>query len=124
MPPSVLIPSIVIGFVLVALSTWWAGWARAATVDASGARERFAIDHPEASVREVGVSADGRAALLWLDDGCGLVFAVGDKLATRKLRRPRVTTDAAGLWIESPDFATPRVHLAVDPTVWMERLGA
>lgn len=124
MPIAVLAPLVVVGVALVVGVCWALGWSEPATIDADTARQRFAVDHPEARIEDVAVGSDGASALLWLGTEGAVVFAVGDRCATRMLRRARVERASGGLLLRFPDLATPPVRVAVDDPVWRERLGA
>lgn len=124
MPIAVLAPMVVIGVALVVGACWALGWSEPVTLDAATARDRFLVDHPEARIDEVAVGSDGASALLWLGTEAAVVFAVGDRCATRLVRRARVEAAPGALTLHFPDLATPPVRVAVDDPVWRERLGA
>jgi len=72
-----------IGF-LVLLSWLLGAFRQARLTSADAARQRFAADFPALRVQEVVLDQNGTCALLALEGGlAGLVFAVGDKFATR-----------------------------------------
>jgi hypothetical protein len=124
MPLGLLVPAVLIGIALVAFAVWMTGGGAGAELDADRAKARFLQDFPEASVSDVAVSADRRSALLWLGSGCGVVFVVGDRFATRRVPLGRVRHEAEGFSIDFDDYATPRLRVAVDAPGWRERLGA
>jgi hypothetical protein len=115
---------VLVSVALIAVVSHALGWSTLASLTEDVARARFRVDFPEVEVAAVEVASDGRAALVWFGTGCGLVFVVGDRFATRKLRTFTVTTTASGLRLGFEDFGTEPIDVAVASPVWRERLGA
>lgn len=124
MPLELLLVSVVSGVTLVFLATWAVGWWRTAELDDERARRRFLLDHPGATVLEVAVASDRRSALLWLGSDCGVVFVVGDRLATRLCSAASVVRVGAGLRLDFAGFGSPSVQVRVEEEAWGERLNA
>lgn len=124
---AVLVPLILFGVALVPTLSWAFGWSALASLTPDLARQRFLLDHPEAEVHEVTVAADGLAALLWLGSETGIVFVVGDRFATRKLRGARIQCDSEGLVVRFREFGVQPLRITLAPpsrSVWQERLLA
>lgn len=80
--------------VLVGVSYLLGGW-RTATVTAEAAIARLRLDEPDFAPGEWMVGADGRCAAAVSGDRreIALVFAVGDKFASRRFRRGAVSIE-------------------------------
>jgi len=100
----VLVAMVVVGVSAIVLAVHMTGGSvRANIADAEAARLRFAVDHPDAGVERVVLTADRGTAFLAIEGGMlGLVEAVGDRFLTRMLgagdilsmvRRDEVTMD-------------------------------
>ncbi len=87
--------------VLVAVSYWLGAW-RSIAVTQAGATERLAFDEPDFRVRDWLIGVDGKVGAALSVDGAELamVFAVGDSLATRRLKREVVRASRKGASIE------------------------
>jgi hypothetical protein len=117
----------VVGVAAVIGLTWLVGWGRQARIASlEAASARFQADFPAAEVKGGAVGKDGRAALLELGEGFGLVTVLGDELVTRKLGDVTSATQTGeGLVITLPDPTLPRVRLALeadDSAKWLARL--
>lgn len=116
--------------VLVGVSFALGGW-RSAKVDETTARDRLAFDEPDFAVGEWLFSEDGKTAAAISADGeeVAYVFAVGDGVATRRMRKGAVPVEAAGetVTVRLGDASIGRLRLAVrddEAAVrWAGRLG-
>ncbi len=114
---------------LVAVS-WMLGAWRSVEVTADEAAGRLAFDEPDLAVKEWLIGADGKSAAALSADGAeiALVFALGDSLATRRLKRPeaRVEQRGAALLFVLGEMSRRAVTLAApdEPTArrWLSRL--
>ena len=115
---------------LVVLSISLGALKQAKLASPEAARQRFAQDFPARRIESAVVSADRRSALLALADGSiGVVFAVGDRLATRLLAAGtawRARRDANRLVLMSRDGTTApiavRLQTDADTDAWSNRL--
>ncbi len=118
-----------VGVAAVIALTWAVGWNRQAKiVSLADAADRFRADFPAAAIKHGSLDAKGRAALLDLGDGVGLVTVLGDELVTRKLRPGDVAgaADGKGLVLTLEDPTLPRVRLALeadDTAKWLAIVG-
>jgi hypothetical protein len=118
----------VAGVAAVIALTWAVGWGRAeklASLDAAAAR--FRVDFPAAEVKGGALGKDGRAAVLDLGDGFGLVTVLGDEFVTRMLRAEDIAAKSGEneLVFTLPDPTLPRVRLALEPddaAQWLARV--
>lgn len=78
----------VAGIALILLVIWLTGGLKSARVDRAGALARLAEDLPDFAAGSLAIDTDGRLAVARAASGdeLALVFAVGSRLATRKLR--------------------------------------
>ena len=123
---------LIVGGVVVALAIihllGWSAPAEIADVEAAGTR--FRLDHPDACPASGWVAADGRSALLELDEGVGLVVVLGDRTVVRRLGRgslASVRTDPTHTHLRLRDPAFPRARLALPASderdAWLRRLS-
>lgn len=110
----------VAGIALILLVIWLTGGLKSARVDRAKALARLAEDLPDFEAGSLAVDADGRLALARATSGdeLVLVFAVGNRLATRKLKprdlraaHLRPDPDGTRLILQTGDFARPRFEL-------------
>jgi hypothetical protein len=119
----------VVGVAAVIGLTWLVGWGRQARIASlEAASARFQADFPAAEVKGGAVGKDGRAALLELGEGFGLVTVLGDELVTRKLRAHEFALKRGKdcLVLELPDPTLARAQLALDAEMlahWEDRLS-
>lgn len=87
--------------VLVAVSYALGAW-RSVRIDLGAAAERLAFDEPDFRAGDWLVGADGKAAAALSEGGAelALVFAVGDSLATRRLKRDKANVSRRGAAVE------------------------
>jgi hypothetical protein len=85
LPLPVLVAVVAGGIALVVLLVHLTGGSRMAVIEGEEqARDRFAVDYPEAETTRCILSADCRDAVLQLADGhVGLVHAIGSNYLTR-----------------------------------------
>ncbi len=112
----------VAGIALILLVIWLTGGLKSARVDRAAALARLAEDLPDFHAGSLTVDTDGRLALARAaaGDELALVFAVGSRLATRKLkprdlRAARTRPDPGGtrLILQTGDFARSRFELVL-----------
>lgn len=123
MPLPILVAIVTGGIALVVLMVHLTGGSRVAAI-ASGeqAKERFAIDYPEAVVRQCILSADRRDAVLELADGhVGLVHAIGSNYLTRFVSRGEMTarvndSQSGSVDLLTHDLTWPRARMTFDDT--------
>ena len=116
--------------VLVGVSYLLGGW-RTAAVTADAASARLRLDEPDFAPDEWMVGADGRCAAAVSGDRreIALVFAVGDKLASRRFRRGAVSIEkqAAAIIFRMKEPSLRKIRLvAPDPSNlegWLSRLA-
>lgn len=110
----------VAGIALILLVIWLTGGLKSASVDRATALARLAEDLPDFRTGTLIVDAGGRLALARAaaGDDLALVFAVGNRLATRRLkcgdvRAAQAPADAGGtrLSLRTGDFARSRFEL-------------
>lgn len=94
----ILVAMVAVGISLTVLAVHLTGGSRPASIeDAAHARRIFALDHPEARIGAVRLTADGRSAFLGLDDGgTGIVHVFGDCFLTRIVRPADMMFVASG----------------------------
>ncbi|MDZ7627270.1 MAG: hypothetical protein U5J99_02535 [Parvularculaceae bacterium] len=133
MPPSLLIElgvSLLGVGVLVGVS-WLAGAWRSAIVTFEAAADRLAFDEPDFKTGEWMVGADGKSAVALSADGgeIALVFALGDSLATRRLKRAGapVRRDGAAIVFTLKEPSRRAVRLAAEDERtadnWLSRIA-
>lgn len=120
------------GVALLAAISYALGAWRTATADEAAARERLAFDEPDFSPVRWYIDAKGRAAVATSGDGreVAVVFAVGDALATRRMKTGalRVRQSGAALDVLLGDFSRRKLALeapdAATARAWAAALGA
>lgn len=102
--------------VLVGVSFLLGAW-KSATVDEASARERLDFDEPDFRPGEWLFSRDGSAAVAISQDGAeaAFVFALGDGLATRRVKLGAFEVKSEG------DKVAARLR---DPSKWSLKLAA
>jgi hypothetical protein len=99
---------------LIALS-WLLGGLRSVRVDETAATERLAFDEPDFAPADWLTSADGCAAAAISRDGrdAAVVFAVGDRLATRRFKAGAVAVhvDGRSVAVLLGDVSRPKIAL-------------
>ena len=108
------------------------GATRTATVDRDAAAERLAFDEPDFAAGDWLLDRDGRCAIALAVDGdeYAVVFAVGDSLGTRRLRKGAraVTTLGDRLVLALGDVSKRRVVVRAadddEARRWAVRLAA
>jgi hypothetical protein len=120
----------VVGVAGVIALTWAVGWGkRARIVNLEAASARFHADFPAAEIKGGALGRDGRAALLELGEGFGLVTVLGDELVTRKLRARDIASATAGgqdllLTLADPTLPPGRLSLGTkEAATWAEKLS-
>lgn len=116
--------------VLVGVSFALGGW-KSARVDEVAAQDRLAFDEPDFDVVEWLFSEDGKAAAAISRDGeeIAYIFAVGDGLSTRRVRKGAAKVEAAGemVTVRLGDASFGRLRLAARDgeaaARWAGRLG-
>ena len=116
---------------LVGLSLALGAW-RNVRVEETSATERLAFDEPDFQPMAWLVSDDGRAAAAVDSAGrdYALVFAVGDSLATRRLKlgSRSVSTDGRAIQINLNELSKAHVRIRASDeraaSDWASRLGA
>lgn len=116
--------------VLVATTYIMGAW-RTARVTPEAAAERLKFDEPDFEPQDWLVAADGKAAAAISRDGeeLGLVFAMGEDFATRRLKRSvaRVERDGAAVIfiLKEPSRRAVRVMASDEDAAaqWFLRLG-
>ncbi len=121
MPLPVLVAIVAGGIALVVLMVHLTGGSRVAAIESEmQARDRFAIDYPEAETARCILSADRRDAVLELADGhVGLVHAMGSNYLTRFVSRgemaAQVSDAGAGVVnLLTRDLTWPRAHMTFE----------
>lgn len=110
---TLLVVMVVAGVGGVVLAVHLSGGSVAARLaDEEAALARFFIDYPDAGVRAVRLTRDGKTAFLALADGrVGIVQAVGDKFLTRVIAGPDLAgapvAEGATLELRLRDFTWP-----------------
>lgn len=131
-PLPLLLGSVVVGVALVVvLSRALGGASRAHLADNAAVVGALAEEAPGVEPGAVFRSEDGRAGLVELGDGVGIVGTLGDGLWVRWLRRGsvgRVAVQGGGLRVRVRDPGLPPVDLtmpdAADRAAWAARLEA
>ncbi len=114
---------------LVGLSYLLGAW-RSARVTLPAAAERLGFDEPDFKPGRWLVGVDGKSAAVWSADGAeiGLVFAIGDDFATRRLKRSSATVEREGsallFLLREPSRRAVRVAAADNTAAeqWLLRL--
>lgn len=119
----------VAGIALIVAVSAAFGAVRSVAVTEAAAADRLAFDEPDFVPQAWLVSADAKAAVAEAADEIALVFALGDGLASRRLKRGAAKVERAGkaLVFRLGDVAKPRVTiLAADEKAaagWLSRLA-
>lgn len=80
-------------------------------VTVQSAADRLQLDEPDFKALEWIVGEDGRAAIaVGASEAC-IVFALGDRLVSRRVRTFHSTLDGASMRIDLDDHTTPEVRL-------------
>lgn len=116
--------------VLVGVSYVLGGW-RSAAVTAEAATTRLRLDEPDFDPIEWMVGTDGRCAAAVSGDRreIALVFAIGDKLASRRFRRGAVSMEKQGpaviFRMKEPSLRMLRLVAPAETDVegWLSRLA-
>lgn len=104
------------GVALIVAVSALLGGLRSARLDAAAARARLAEDEPDFRPAAILVGADGRSAVAVAEGGeAAALFAVGDRIATRRFRIGAFEARAQGTEIEI---------LLKDPSKWRLKLAA
>lgn len=121
MPLPVLVAVVAGGIALVVLLVHLTGGSRMAVIEGEEqARDRFAIDYPEAETTRCILSADRRDAVLELADGhVGLVHAIGSNYLTRFVTRGEMAAhvgdaDTGVVNLLTHDLTWPRAHMTFE----------
>lgn len=116
MPLNILIGLVVAGIVGIAVLTWAFGLSTPLRfADAAQARAAWLRHWPEDHVAAVHIAPDGAAALIEMDRGAGVVFAMGADSTGHRLDGAEIRETPAGLRIVFHDFATPRLDVTLPP---------
>jgi len=118
LPLPMLVAIVAGGIALVVLLVHLTGGSQLAAIEGEGqARDRFAIDYPEAEVARCFLSADRRDAVLELADShVGLVHAIGSNYLTRFVSRGEMTaevnvSETGAVNLLTRDMTWPRAHM-------------
>ena len=128
MPLQILLPLVVGGIAAIAVILHLLGLSRPRRFDGvDDAMRAWRREQPDRPPTGAYLAGDGRAALITLDAGTGLVWCHGADTVARPLGGARITETAQGLRINLPDFAAPEVRCRLareDREIWKKLLEA
>ncbi|HXI86386.1 MAG TPA: hypothetical protein VNH64_02930 [Parvularculaceae bacterium] len=103
------------GVALMVAISWALGAWRSVKADEASAPERLAFDEPDFKPAEWFFSADGKAAAAISESGedVAFVFALGDSLGTRRMRKgaARIATEGRDVTAALGDISAPPLKL-------------
>ncbi|MGH1367858.1 MAG: hypothetical protein ACRBCL_04520 [Maritimibacter sp.] len=124
MPLSLLVPTVLLGLALIALTLWSLGFATPCALSVKRVQEAFIADQGRAA-DSVTLTGNRLAALVCAQNEYFVAWAMGADVVLRDLAGAILTDTAQGARITLPDFAAPRVNLSLsaqDRALWHEAL--
>jgi hypothetical protein len=121
-----------VGVGVLVAATYFLGAWRTARVTVEAAADRLAFDEPDFRPSEWLIGDDGKAAAAFSSDGAeiGIVFVMGDDLATRRLRssaaKVRLDGGSVVFLLREPSRRAVKIAGADEAAAgrWLSRLGA